>query len=94
MAKKAVATFKKGDGRTYSKVIKMVKSPKTGAYIFQEEMIPNEAVKDYFGFLAGGCSTDPVSLLKIAGADLSSEKPFRAAMEEFKNALEEFEALS
>ena len=35
-------------GRTYSKVIKMVKSPKTGAYIFQEEMIPNEAVKDYF----------------------------------------------
>ena len=32
MAKKAVATFKKGDGRTYSKVIKMVKSPKTGAY--------------------------------------------------------------
>ena len=30
MAKKAVATFKKGDGRTYSKVIKMVKSPKTG----------------------------------------------------------------
>ena len=39
MAKKAVATFKKGDGRTYSKVIKMVKSPKTGAYIFQEEMI-------------------------------------------------------
>ena len=33
MAKKAVATFKKGDGRTYSKVIKMVKSPKTGAYI-------------------------------------------------------------
>ena len=46
MAKKAVATFKKG--RTYSKVIKMVKSPKTGAYIFQEEMVPNEAVKDYF----------------------------------------------
>ena len=53
MAKKAVATFKKGDGRTYSKVIKMVKSPKTGAYIFQEEMIPNEAVKDYFAKAEG-----------------------------------------
>ena len=26
MAKKAVATFKKGDGRTYSKVIKMLTS--------------------------------------------------------------------
>ncbi len=48
MAKKSVATFKTGDGRTFTKVIKMVKSPKTGAYTFQEEMIPNEAVKDYF----------------------------------------------
>ena len=48
MAKKAVASVKKADGRTYSKVIKMVKSPKTGAYTFQEEMIPNEAVKEYF----------------------------------------------
>jgi len=48
MAKKAVATFKKGEGRSYTKVIKMVKSPKTGAYIFKEEMIPNEEVKDYF----------------------------------------------
>ena len=48
MAKKAVATFKTGEGRTYSKVIRMVKSPKTGAYIFKEEMVPNEDVKDYF----------------------------------------------
>jgi hypothetical protein len=48
MAKKSVASFKTGEGRTYSKVIKMVKSPKTGAYVFQEEMIPNENVKDYF----------------------------------------------
>ena len=47
MAKKAVATFKKGDGRTYSKVIKMVKSPKTGAYIFDEQMIPNEKVQEH-----------------------------------------------
>jgi len=48
MAKKAVATFKTGVGRTYSKVIRMVKSPKTGAYTFKEEMIPNDDVKDYF----------------------------------------------
>ena len=48
MAKKAVASFKNADGRTYSKVIKMVKSPKTGAYVFQEEMVPNEAVKEFF----------------------------------------------
>mgnify|MGYP000024022549 CR=1 FL=1 len=48
MAKKAVATFKKGDGRTYSKVIKMVKSPKTGAYVFDEQMVPNDKVQDFF----------------------------------------------
>lgn len=46
MAKKTVASLQKGDGRTYSKVIRMVKSPKTGAYIFEEEMVPNEKVKD------------------------------------------------
>lgn len=48
MAKKVVATLQKGEGRGYSKVIKMVKSPKTGAYVFQEEMIQNEKVKEYF----------------------------------------------
>ena len=43
MAKKTVATLHEGskDGRAYTKVIKMVKSPKTG-------MVPNEAVKDFF----------------------------------------------
>ncbi|MDD6787782.1 MAG: DUF4295 domain-containing protein [Bacteroidales bacterium] len=46
MAKKVVATLQKGDGRTFSKVIRMVKSPKTGAYIFEEQMVPNEKVKD------------------------------------------------
>ena len=48
MAKKAVASLQKGEGRSYSKVIKMVKSPKTGAYVFQEEMVLNDKVKDYF----------------------------------------------
>ncbi|MDR2233593.1 MAG: DUF4295 domain-containing protein [Tannerella sp.] len=46
MAKKAVAAFKKGEGKAYSKVIKMVKSPQTGAYIFKEEMMLNEEAKD------------------------------------------------
>lgn len=48
MAKKPVARLQKGDGRTFSKVIKMVKSPKTGAYTFKEEMVPNEMVQEYF----------------------------------------------
>ncbi|MBO5045704.1 MAG: oligoendopeptidase F [Clostridia bacterium] len=51
------------------------------------------AVEKYFEFLSGGGSTDPVSLLKIAGADLTTEEPFRLAMEEFEKTLEEFEAL-
>lgn len=48
MAKKVVASMQKGAGKGYSKVIKMVKSEKTGAYIFQEEIIPNDNVKEYF----------------------------------------------
>jgi len=48
MAKKVVATLQKGAGKAYSKVIKMVKSEKSGAYTFVEEIIPNENVKDYF----------------------------------------------
>jgi len=48
MAKKAVASLQTGSGREYSKVIKMVKSPKTGAYAFKEEIIHNDTVKDYF----------------------------------------------
>lgn len=50
MAKKAVATLHEGstDGRAYTKVIKMVKSPKTGDYVFDERMVPNEDVKAYF----------------------------------------------
>ena len=49
MAKKTVAGYReKSEGRSYSKVIKMIKSPTTGAYSFKEEMVPNEAVKDYF----------------------------------------------
>ena len=48
MAKKAVASLQKGAGKGYAKVIKMVKSEKTGAYSFQENVVPNEMVKDYF----------------------------------------------
>lgn len=46
MAKKAVASLQTGAGRTFTKVIRMVKSPKTGAYIFEEEMVSNEKVKE------------------------------------------------
>lgn len=48
MAKKAVATLQKGAGKGYAKVIKMVKSEKTGGYSFKEEVVPNDDVKGYF----------------------------------------------
>ena len=47
MAKKVVASLQTS-GKDYSKVIKMVKSPKSGAYSFKEEVIPTDQVKDYF----------------------------------------------
>ncbi len=46
MAKKVVATLKKEGGVTYAKVIRAVKSEKSGAYTFKEEMVPSTSVQD------------------------------------------------
>ena len=46
MAKKTVATLQTGS-KKLSKAIKMVKSPKTGAYIFQEKILPSDLVSDW-----------------------------------------------
>lgn len=46
MAKKVVATLKTATGKSYAKVIKAVKSPKTGSYTFREEMVPVDLIKD------------------------------------------------
>jgi hypothetical protein len=48
MAKKTVATLKTGAGKSFAKVIKMEKSDKSGAYIFKEEMVNSDHVKDFF----------------------------------------------
>lgn len=48
MAKKTVATLQKGAGKGHTKVIKMIKNSETGAYMFKEEVILNDEVKDYF----------------------------------------------
>jgi hypothetical protein len=47
MAKKVVASFKASSGKDFTKVIRMVKSPKTGAYVFKENIVPNDMVKDF-----------------------------------------------
>lgn len=46
MAKKSVATLQTGSKRL-TKVIKMVKSPKTGAYTFVEAVMAPEFVDDF-----------------------------------------------
>ncbi|MCF8308590.1 MAG: DUF4295 domain-containing protein [Bacteroidales bacterium] len=45
MAKKVVASLQTG-GKDFSKVIKVEKSPKTGAYVFKERVVPNDQVKE------------------------------------------------
>ncbi len=51
------------------------------------------AVEQYKKFLKSGCTQDPVSLLKIAGVDLTTSKPIDEAIAVFGEALEEMEEL-
>ena len=51
------------------------------------------AVKDYIGFLSGGCSKDPIDLLKGAGVDMSSPEPVNQALALFGELLDEMEEL-
>ena len=51
------------------------------------------AVKDYIGFLSGGCSTDPISLLRGAGVDMTSKKPVTEALKLFGELIDEMEEL-
>ena len=52
------------------------------------------AVADYKRFLSGGSSADPISLLKIAGVDMSSPAPVNDALALFGQLVEELETLS
>lgn len=47
MAKKVVATLRTGTGKDFAKVVRMVRSPKTGAYAFKESIVPNDQVKEF-----------------------------------------------
>ncbi len=46
MAKKTVATLQTGS-KKMTKVIKMVKSPKSGAYVFEERVVNADEVNDF-----------------------------------------------
>jgi len=45
MAKKVVATLKNKEAKNFARVIRMVRSDKTGAYTFKEEMVPQDDVQ-------------------------------------------------
>ena len=49
------------------------------------------AVKDYIGFLKGGCSIDPISLLKGAGVDMATTQPINEALAMFGELVKEME---
>jgi len=51
------------------------------------------AVKDYLGFLSGGCSKSPIDLLKGAGVDMTSPEPVDQALALFGELIDEMEAL-
>ena len=52
------------------------------------------AVKDYLGFLSGGCSKSPIDLLKGAGVDMTSPAPVNQALQLFGELLDEMEELT
>ena len=47
MAKKTVAGLSKGGSKSLAKAIKMVRSEKTGAYQFKQEILPKDQVKNF-----------------------------------------------
>ena len=52
------------------------------------------AVKDYLGFLSGGCSKSPIDLLKGAGVDMTTPEPVNQALQLFGELLDEMEELT
>ncbi len=52
------------------------------------------AVKPYLEFLSSGCTKDPVSLLKIAGVDLSTPAPIDEALKVFDESITRMEELT
>ncbi|MGM9550099.1 MAG: oligoendopeptidase F [Faecousia sp.] len=52
------------------------------------------AVRDYLGFLSGGCSKSPIELLKGAGVDMTSPEPVNQALALFGELLDEMEELT
>jgi hypothetical protein len=48
MAKKVVASLRTGQGKNFVKCIRMVKSDKSDSYVFEEEIVHVDHIKDFF----------------------------------------------
>lgn len=48
-------------------------------------------IENYKKFLSGGCSMDPIDLLKLCGVDMSSPEPVKEALSVFEGYLKELE---
>lgn len=49
------------------------------------------AVKDYIGYLSGGCSKTPIDLLRGAGVDMATPDPVNAALKYFGELVDQLE---
>lgn len=49
------------------------------------------AVKDYIGYLSGGCSKTPIELLRGAGVDMATPDPVNAALKYFGELVDQLE---
>ena len=49
------------------------------------------AVKDYIGYLSGGCSKTPIELLRGAGVDMATPDPVNAALKYFGDLVDQLE---
>ena len=49
------------------------------------------AVKDYIGYLSGGCSKTPIELLRGAGVDMATPDPVKAALKYFGERVDQLE---
>ena len=82
MAKKVVASLRNKSGVKYAKLIRSVKSEKTGAYVYKEEIVIEDHVKD---ILAGKSQQDIINEIrakekeaeaaKLAAAEAQKEEP-------------------
>ena len=71
MAKKVVASLRDTSGVKYAKLIQSVKSKKTGSYVFKEEIIMEDHVKD---ILAGKTQQDIINEIRAKEKEAKADK--------------------